>query len=151
MLNSVTLMGRLTADPEVRVATTGKQICRFRIAIDRPGGDKVADFINIICFGHTADFVGKYFRKGSMIGIQGKIQTGSYTDNKGAKRYSFEVAANEVSFCGGKTTPSVSRADSSLNEGAKSSDEGTNGYYSNAVPSDFDEITDDDEDVDLPY
>lgn len=141
MLNCVTLMGRLVADPELRVATSGKEICRFRIAIDRPGGDKVADFINIICFGHTADFVSKHFTKGSMIGIQGKIQTGSYTDNKGAKRYSFEVAANEVSFCGGKNEGNSSSSK------AKSADESKDdtGYYSNAVPSDFDEIVGDED------
>lgn len=139
MLNCVTLMGRLTADPELRVATTGKEICRFRLAVDRLGGGRVADFIPIICFGATANFVEKYFRKGSMIGIQGKIQTGSYTGDDGMKRSTFEVVAGEVSFCGGKKA----ETQSAPKEHGK--DEGVNGYFSTAVPGDFDEITGDEE------
>ena len=141
MLNSATIMGRLTAEPELRVATSGKEVCRFTVAVDRPGGDRVADFIKVICFGNTANFVEKYFRKGSMIAVQGKIQTGSYTDDKGVKRYSFEIVAGEVSFCGEK------KGDAQPASKVQSADEGT-GYYSNAVPSDFDEIEDDE---DLPY
>ena len=141
MLNCATIMGRLTADPELRVATTGREVCRFTVAVDRPGGDRVADFIRVICFGSTANFVEKHFRKGSMIALQGRIQTGSYTDSKGAKRYTFEVVAVEVSFCGEK------KGDAQPAPKVQSADEGT-GYYSNAVPSDFDEITDDE---DLPY
>ncbi len=141
MLNSATIMGRLTADPELRVATTGREVCRFTVAVDRPGGDRVADFIRVICFGSTANFVEKHFRKGSMIAVQGRIQTGSYTDDRGAKRYTFEVVAVEVSFCGEKN------GDAQPAPKVQSADEGT-GYYSNAVPSDFDEITDDE---DLPY
>lgn len=141
MMNCATIMGRLTADPELRVAVSGKEICRFRVAVDRSGGDKVADFINVVCFSSTANFVARYFQKGSMIAVQGKIQTGSYTDDKGIKRYTVEIVANEVSFCGEK------KGDAQPAPKVQSADEGT-GYYSNAVPSDFDEITDDE---DLPY
>lgn len=141
MLNCATIMGRLTADPELRVATSGKEVCRFRVAVDRPGGDRVADFINVTCFSSTANFVARYFQKGSMIAVQGKIQTGSYNDDKGVKRYTFEIVAGEVSFCGDKKSAGQSAPK------APSNDEGT-GYYSNAVPSDFDEIADDE---DLPY
>lgn len=141
MLNSVVLMGRLVADPILTVAASGKEICRFKIAVERNGGDRIADFIPIICFDSSARFVEKYFRKGSMISLQGKLQTGSYTDDKGVKRYTFEVVANEVSFCGGKKpevqTPTVPKE--------QSKDEGVNGYYSTAVPSDFDEIVGDEE------
>jgi single-strand DNA-binding protein len=134
-------MGRLTADPELRVATSGKEICRFRIAVERSGGERVADFIPVICFGSTAQFVEKYFRKGSMIAVQGKLQTGSYTDRDGNKRSSFEVKADEVSFCGEK------KGDAQPAPKVQSADEGT-GYYSNATAEDFEEITDDE---DLPF
>ena len=146
MLNSVTLIGRLTADPEVRVATSGKEICRFRMAVERNGGDRVADFIPVICFGSTANFVEKYFSKGAMIAVQGKLQTGTYTDSKGNKRSSFEVKADEVSFCGERRgdNPSTASSPPSLS-GTVKADEGVNGYYSNAVPGDFEEIVGDEE------
>lgn len=146
MLNCATIMGRLTADPELRVATSGKEICRFTVAVDRPGGDRVADFIKVICFGNTANFVEKYFRKGSMIAVQGRIQTGSYTDDKGIKRYTVEIVPGEVSFCGERRgdNPSTASVPPSLS-GTVKADEGLNGYYSNAVPGDFEEIVGDEE------
>lgn len=137
MLNVVTLMGRLTADPELRVATSGKEICRFRMAVDRNGGDKVADFIPVICFGSSARFVEKHFGKGSMIAVQGRLQTSSYTDKNGNKRTAFEVVAFEVSFCGEKrgSAPADARVPDTSDEG---------GYYSTAMPGDFDEIGEED-------
>ena len=141
MLNCVVLMGRLTADPVLTVATSGTEICRFRIAVDRPTGDRIADFIPIICFGSSANFVEKYFRKGSMISVQGKLQTSSYTDNKGNKRNNFEVKADEVGFCEGKKM----ETQSAPKEQSKPTNEGINGYYSTAVPSDFDEIVGDED------
>lgn len=141
MLNCVVLIGRLTADPVLTVATSGTEICRFRIAVDRPTGDRIADFIPIICFGSSANFVEKYFRKGSMISVQGKLQTGSYTDKKGVKKYTFEVKADEVGFGGDKKAEA--RQPSPDERGKE--DEGINGYYSTAVPSDFDEIVGDEE------
>ena len=141
MLNSVVLMGRLVADPVLRVATTGREICRFKIAVERPTGDRIADFVPIIAFGSSANFVEKYFRKGSMISVQGKLQTGSYTDDKGVKRSTFEVVANELGFCGDKKpegqTPTVPKE--------QNKDEGINGYYSTALPGDFDEIVGDED------
>ncbi|MBQ7861627.1 MAG: single-stranded DNA-binding protein [Clostridia bacterium] len=145
MLNSATIIGRLTADPELRVATSGKEICRFRMAVERNGGDRVADFIPVICFGGAANFVEKYFRKGSMIAVQGRIQTGSYTDGKGVKRNTFEIVAVEVSFCEGKKIegqPSPSPRDTSPERRGKEAD---TGYYSTAVPGDFDEIVGDED------
>ena len=105
MLNNVTLMGRLVADPELRTTPTGKSVATFRIAVDRSfskNGNKEADFITIVAWNSTADFVSKYFSKGSMIAIQGRIQTRNYEDNNGNKRTAFEVVATEVSFCGSK-------------------------------------------------
>ena len=105
MINNVTLMGRLVADPELRTTTTGKSVANFTIAVDRSyskNGNKETDFINIVAWENTADFVSKYFGKGSMIAIQGSIQTRNYEDKNGNKRTAFEVVAKEVSFCGGK-------------------------------------------------
>lgn len=138
MLNSATIMGRLTADPELRVATSGKEVCRFTVAVDRPTGDRVADFIRVICFGSTANFVEKHFRKGSMIAVQGRIQTGSYTDDRGVKRNTFEIVAVEVSFCGER------KGDAQPAPKVQSADEGT-GYYSTAAPGDFEEIVGDED------
>ena len=146
MLNCATIMGRLTAEPELRVATSGREVCRFTVAIDRPTGDRVADFIRVVCFGSTANFVENYFRKGSMIAVQGRIQTGSYTDDRGKKIYTFEVVAGEVSFCGEKRGDNLSTASGPPSlSGTVKADEGVNGYYSNAVPGDFEEIVGDEE------
>ena len=144
MLNCVTLMGRLVADPEVRTTTTGKSVCTFRIGVDRsfakPGEQRQADFITIVAWESTANFVSRYFVKGSMIAIQGSIQTRSYEDNNGNKRTAFEVLAREVSFCGSKAeTGSVAPAAAAPAQAPA---------YQTAVPSDFEEI---DDDEDLPF
>lgn len=106
MINQVVLMGRLIADPELRTTTTGKSVCSFCVAVDRSyaksGEQKQTDFINIVAWESTADFVSKYFSKGSMIAVIGKIQTRSYEDKDGKKRTAFEVLTREVSFCGSK-------------------------------------------------
>ena len=106
MLNCVTLMGRLVADPELRTTTTGKSVCAFTIAVERsyarPGEQRQADFINIVAWESSANFVTRYFSKGSMIAIRGEIQTRNYEDKHGNKRTAFEVIAREVSFCGSK-------------------------------------------------
>ena len=102
MLNCVTLMGRLTADPEVRTTTTGKSVCTFSIAVDRSfaraGEQRQTDFINIVAWRTTAEFISKYFRKGNAICICGSIQTRSWTANDGSKRYATEVVADEATF-----------------------------------------------------
>ena len=106
MLNNVILMGRLCSDVELRSTSTGKSVANFRIAVDRgysKGEDKKADFITIVAWESTANFIEKYFHKGDMIAIRGEIQTRSYEDNNGNKRTAFEVLAREVSFCGGKS------------------------------------------------
>lgn len=135
MLNCVTLMGRIACDIENRTTNSGKSVANFRIAVDRSyskNGNKETDFINIVCWEGTADFVSKYFGKGSMIALQGSIQTRNYEDKDGNKRTAFEVLAREVSFCGGKneTSPAPAQA--------------TPTY---SAPADFEEIPDDD----LPF
>lgn len=143
MLNCVTLMGRLVADPELRTTGTGKSVCTFRIAVDRSfakaGEQRQADFITIVAWENTANFVCRYFAKGSMIAIQGSIQTRQYEDNTGAKRTAFEVLAREVSFCGSKNEAGAS---------APVAAPAAAPAYQNASPSDFEEITDDE---DLPF
>ncbi len=145
MLNCVTLMGRLVADPELRTTTTGKSVATFRIAVDRSyqraGEQRQADFITIVAWESTANFISRYFSKGSMIAIQGSIQTRQYEDANGNKRTAFEVVAREVSFCGSKAeTGSAVVASVSPAAPAPS--------YQTAVPTDFEEIADDE---DLPF
>ena len=106
MLNKAILVGRLTADPELKQTPNGVSVCSFSIAINRPysgkGGEKQTDFINIVAWRSTAEFVAKCFRKGNAIGVDGSIQTRSYTDKNGNKRTAFEVVADAVSFVEGK-------------------------------------------------
>ncbi|MBQ3603017.1 MAG: single-stranded DNA-binding protein [Clostridia bacterium] len=106
MLNCAVLMGRLVADPELRTTPNGISVTTFRIAVDRSyvrqGEERQADFIDIVAWRQTADFVTRYFRKGSMIAVQGSIQTRSYEDKMGNKRTAVEVVADNVSFCGSK-------------------------------------------------
>ena len=101
MFNLVILTGRLTADPELKYTQTNVPVCSFTIAVERKhkqGEDKQTDFINIVAWRNTAEFVSKYFSKGSMIGIEGAIQTRKYQDKDGNNRTAFEVVANNVQF-----------------------------------------------------
>ena len=106
MLNIVALMGRLTADPELKKTSGDVSVATVRIAVDRSyvrhGEERQADFISIVCWRQTADFVCKYFHKGDMIAVNGRIQTRQYEDKDGAKRTAVEVVAEAVHFCGSK-------------------------------------------------
>ena len=100
-------MGRLVADPELRHTPNGVATCTFRIAVDRSfvraGEERKADFIDIVVWRQTAEFVCKYFHKGNLIAVDGSIQTRTYEDKTGNKRYAFEVVANNVHFTGEKS------------------------------------------------
>lgn len=103
MLNKVILMGRLCADPDFRQTQSGIPVCRIRVAVDRgyvskTSGERQADFINVSCWRQQAEFVSRYFHKGSMIIVEGRLQNSDYTDNNGVKHYSMEVQADNVSF-----------------------------------------------------
>lgn len=103
-MNLVAIMGRITNDIEVRKTPNGVSVARFNVAVDRPtkkGETKKADFITVVCWRDTAEFVSKYFGKGKMIAVTGSIETGSY-EKDGIKRNTFEINANNVSFCGDK-------------------------------------------------
>lgn len=112
MLNNAVIMGRLTSDPELRSTQSGVAVTRFTVAVDRgyvkQGEERKADFINVVAWRSTAEFVTKYFGKGSMIAVQGSIQTGTY-EKDGIKRATFEIVADNVSFCGGKENKSDSQ------------------------------------------
>lgn len=107
MLNKVILMGRLTADPEHKQTPNGVGVCAFSIAVDRnyapKDGERQTDFINIVAWRQTADFICRYFQKGSMIAIEGEINTRRYEDKNGNKRTAFEVVAQHAYFSGAKT------------------------------------------------
>ena len=110
MFNLVVLTGRLTASPELKVTTNGISVCSFSIAVDRAykkGEDKQTDFINITCWRTTAEFVSKWFTKGSLIGIEGSIQTRKFTDKNGNNRTAFEIVANNVHFVESKKSTDV--------------------------------------------
>ena len=94
-MNVVTLMGRLTKDPEYRAGETS--YCRFTLAVDRK--NEGTDFINCVSFARTAEFIDKYFRKGMKIALRGRIQTGSYTNRDGKRVNTSDVVAEEVEFC----------------------------------------------------
>lgn len=109
-MNKCSLMGRLTRDPEVR-ANGENAVARFSIAVNRrfknAEGNYDADFINCVAFGKSAEFVEKYFHKGDMIAVTGRIQTGNYTNKDGVKIYTTDVVVEEIDFCGGKSENSA--------------------------------------------
>lgn len=135
MINNTVLMGRLTYEPELKATPSGVSVVRFQLAVDRryqKDGERKADFIDCVAWRQTAEFISKYFRKGSMIAVEGSIQTDNYTDQNGEKRKSIQVVANNVSFCGSK---------------ADSGAQATTGSAP-AADAEFEPIDDDD---DLPF
>lgn len=101
MLNRVTLMGRLVADPELRSTASNLSVCSFRIAVDRDykkGDQKETDFIDIVAWRSTAEFVANYFNKGRMIAVDGRLQIRPWEDKDGNKRFATEVVADNVYF-----------------------------------------------------
>ena len=107
MLNVIALMGRLTAEPELKHTPNGVAACKFRIAVERSfaraGEEHKADFIDIVTWRKTAEFVCKYFGKGSLIAVNGSLQTRNYEDKNGNRRTAYEVVADNVHFPGEKT------------------------------------------------
>lgn len=103
MINCIILMGRLTHDPEMKTTPAGTSVTSFSLAVERDfvkDGEKQADFIDVVAWGKTAEFVCRYFAKGRMIAVQGRLQTRTYTDKEGNKRKAVEVTAEKVSFTG---------------------------------------------------
>jgi single-strand DNA-binding protein len=139
-------MGRLTYEPELRATPSGVSVVRFQVAVDRnyqkAGEERKTDFIDCTAWRQTAEFVCKYFHKGSMIAVEGSLQTDNYTDQNGEKRKSVQLVASQVSFCGSKAESGTTGANSNpaFAQPAPS--------YASADNSDFEEIVDDD---DLPF
>lgn len=157
MLNVVAIMGRLVADPELRTTTQGHSVCSFRIACDRSyvqqDQERQADFIDIVAWRQQADFVSKYFRKGSVIAVEGSLQTRQYQDKQGSKRTAVEVVANNISFAGAKRqdsqrAPSYEQQTTSHVQQAKAAQDAPQPAYTQGSMDDFAVINDND---DLPF
>ena len=103
MINMVALMGRLTYEPELRKTPSDVSVLRFQVACDRSyqraGAERQADFIDCVAWRQTAEFISRYFHKGSMIAVEGTIQTRNYTDKNGNNIKQIELLENIVSFC----------------------------------------------------
>lgn len=152
MLNVVAIMGRLVADPELRTTTQGNSVCSFCIACDRSyvqqGQERQADFIDVVAWRHQADFVSKYFQRGSLIAVEGSLQTRRYQDKNGNRRSAVEVVANNISFAGakrqdGQNAPSYERQTANPVQQAKAQT-----GFAQGSADDFTVISDND---DLPF
>ncbi len=142
-LNKVILGGRLTADPELKMTSSGTPVTSFSVAVNRrrsQDGQQQADFINCTAWRQTAEFITRYFRRGSSICVVGSIQTRSWTDQQGQKRYSTEVVVDEANFVDSKSEGG--------NSGYTPDAYSTPSYTSGASAPKFEEISDDD---DLPF
>lgn len=107
MLNHVVIMGRMVRDPKLRQLDNGTSVTSFSVAVDRNYVDKTtnerqADFLNVVAWRQTAEFVCKYFHQGDMIALEGSLQSRKYTDKDGNNRTAIEIVASNISFCGGK-------------------------------------------------
>ena len=105
MLNSVIIMGRLTADPELRTTPNGLSVTSFTVAVDRnykSGDERQTDFISVVAWRQTAEFIARYFHKGSALCVTGSLQTRTWQDQNGQKRYATEVVVDEAMFVDSK-------------------------------------------------
>ena len=157
MLNIVAIMGRLVADPELRTTQQGTNVCTFRIACERSytpkGQQRQADFVDIVAWGKTAEFICKFFQKGSMIAIDGSIQTRHYQGKDGSNRTAVEVVANNISFAGAKAADKPAARDfdqqtQTYTHEAKSAQSAPQPAYTQGSMDDFAVINDTD---DLPF
>ena len=151
MLNTCVLMGRLTADPELRTTQSGKSVASFSLAVDRDfqqNVEKQADFISVVAWGKTAEFIDKYFRKGRMIAVVGRIQTRTYTDKDGNNRKVVEVVADKVSFTGEKAETQNAVKDESDKPAGETKPQVKNSEPEYKGTDDFTEFSSDE---DLPF
>jgi single-strand DNA-binding protein len=157
MLNVVALMGRMVKDPDLRTTQSGISVTSFTLAVDRSyvkqGEERQADFIDIVAWRSTAEFVCKYFRKGQLVAVQGSIQTRSYTDKQGAKRKAFEIVADQVHFAEPKRDGDSHNGNNNPSQYSHSTSENSRDYGAQDAPKsgdtgDFEEIPSFD---DLPF
>ena len=153
-LNKVILMGHMTADPELKQTASGISVCSFSIGVNRryskaDQGQQSVDFINIVSWRQQAEFVSRYFKKGSSIVVCGSLQTRNWTDNQGQKRYVTEVVADEVSF-GASSATQAGGAGAPADKGATPYTPTAYGApsFNNAPAANFEEIPGDDS---LPF
>ena len=160
MLNHIVIMGRLTRDPELRTTQSGVSVASFTAAVDRDfggrdGGERQTDFIDCVAWRQTGEFVSKYFHKGSMIVVSGRLQSRKWQDRDGNNRTNWEIVADNVYF-------GESRRDSESNNSYGSYDNNRSGGYesrgysapqqsSAPAPSAFSELDDGDGDGELPF
>ena len=161
MLNVAAIVGRLAADPELRHTPSGVAVTSFTLAVDRSyakaGTERQTDWIDVVAWRSTAEFICKYFTKGQMMAVTGSLQTRSYEDRNGSKRKAMEIVANDVSFVGSKrengsvggdygqaygqpSSPAPQQRPAAFSEPAPA--------YSSGRSEDFEEILGDD---DLPF
>lgn len=140
MLNHITVMGRLVADPELRNTDSGTPVCSFRVACDRDykpkDGERETDFINVVAWRSTAEFVSKFFSKGRAAIVDGRLQIRAYTDKEGNKRTAAEIVAGSVYF-----------GDSKPKDGGEQE---PSAYHGGELPDDFAPDLEDD-DGNLPF
>ena len=146
MLNHITIMGRLTRDPELRRTQAGVSVCTFTVAVDRDfqsrdSQEKQTDFIDVVAWRQTAEFVSKYFAKGRMIVVDGSLQSRKWQDKNGQNRINWEVIANNIYFGDSKRDNSIDTGYGAPLQDYVPTEQG--------APSSFAEI--DDEDGELPF
>ena len=148
-MNQIVLMGRLTRDPELRHTQSGIPVTSFTLAVDRgytpkDGSERQTDFIDIVAWRNTAEFVSKYFVKGQMAAVTGRLQIRDWTDREGNKRRSAEVVADNIYFTESKKSREAAAAFSPVER-----DISTGDYQTPVTGSDFAELEEDD--GDLPF
>ena len=98
-MNTISIIGRLTAAPDVRTTQSGVPVCSFTLAVKRPRVKDTTDFINVVVWRASAEYIGKYGKKGSLVGVSGSLTSRKYEDKEGNKRTAFEVVADSVELC----------------------------------------------------
>lgn len=150
MFNKAILIGRLTADPELKQTPNGISVCSFSIAVDRRfsgrDSERKTDFINITSWRQQAEFVCRYFHKGDVIGVEGSIQTRNYEDKNGNKRTATEIVTDNVFFTGSKANTTAGGSNSYNNSYAAPAP--AQPAYTSGAASDFEEV---ESDNDLPF
>ena len=155
MLNKIFLMGRLTRDPELRRTQTGTPVASFSLAVDRDfkdksTGERTTDFIDVVAWRQTAEFVSRYFTKGRMAVVEGRLQIRDWTDKEGGKRRTAEVVADNIYFGDSKRDGDGGGYSTGFNQGGYSAPAAPSGY--GAPPADGDQFAElSDDDGELPF
>ena len=170
MYNRIILIGRLVAEPELRQTPSGTSVCSFRIAVQRSfaprGGERQTDFFDIVAWQQRGEFVTRFFHKGNMIGVEGRLETREYTDRNNQQRRAYEVIADNLFFV--ESRPAASAATGNSFTGNAPASGGSYGSYGNPAPApsapansgsasttfasgDFGDFQEIDSDEDLPF